>query len=338
MSASRLSLALDAGAVHLPASGDIALYDPPAGMDISALPASRLVIVQGTAPDHAYWAALGHRVRTEAPDSAAGAIVCVPRAKDAARNLVARALAHGGQVIIDGQKTDGVDSLLRDLRARVETSAPFAKAHGKCFAVSGAPSALADWILPDLLQTPSGWVTAPGCFSADGPDPGSVALARALPAAMKGRVADLGAGWGYLAFHVLERAGVTECALVEAEHAALEAARRNVPDPRATFHWADATRWSDPAPFDHVVTNPPFHAGRAATPALGAAFIAAAARLLSPRGTLWLVANRHLPYEATLTQHFADLRPLDGPAGYKLYAAERPRRPSTAASRPRSRR
>ncbi|MEM0937492.1 MAG: methyltransferase [Pseudomonadota bacterium] len=325
MSASRLTLALDAGAVHLPPDGDIALYGAPAGMDISALPPARLVIVQGSAPDHAYWDAMGLRVRVAPPEGAAGAIVCIPRAKEAARSVLAQALAHGGPVIVDGQKTDGIDSLMRELRARVEVAAAFSKAHGKCFAISGTPAALADWRMPDLSRTASGWLTAPGAFSADGPDPGSVALAAALPEQMKGRVADLGAGWGYLSFQVLERAGVTECTLVEAEHAALDAARANIDDPRARFHWADATRWSDDAPFDHVVMNPPFHSGRAATPALGAAFIAAAARLLSPKGTLWLVANRHLPYEGALATHFAETRPLEGPPAYKLIAATRPK-------------
>lgn len=328
MSESRLTLALDAGAVHLPPSGNIAVYAPPAGADLTALPASRLRIVHGTAQDFAYWQALGFSVSVSPPESAAGAVVCLPRSKAAARSRIARALAHGGPVIVDGQKTDGVDALLKELRARVAVSAPFAKAHGKCFMVSGAPSALGDWLLPDLLETASGWVTAPGVFSADAPDPGSVALAKALPDDLKGRVADLGAGWGYLSYHVLQRAGVTDCALVEAEHAALDAARANVVDPRAEFHWADATRWQPGMSFDHIVANPPFHTGRAATPALGVAFIATAARLLSPRGTLWIVANRHLPYEAALATHFGELRALSGPPSYKLVAATRPRGPS----------
>jgi 16S rRNA (guanine1207-N2)-methyltransferase len=80
-----------------------------------------------------------------------------------------------------------------------------------------------------------------------------------------------------------------------------------------------------------VVCNPPFHSARAADPALGAAFIAAAARLLAPRGTLWLVANRHLPYERALDAQFAEVRPLGEEAGYKLVAAGRPRH----AARPR---
>ncbi len=335
MSSSRLALALDAGAVHLPAAGVIAVYRPPAGMDLSALPASRMHIVHGFAPDHAYWAALGHSVSVEPPQEASGAVVVVPRVKDLARSLVARALSHGGPVIVDGQKTDGVDSLLKDLRARVDVAFPFAKAHGKCAMVSGPPAALADWILPDLVRTGSGWVTAPGAFSADGPDPGSVALGRALPDALPGRVADLGAGWGYLAFQALERSGVAEIALVEAEHGALEAARANIRDDRAHFHWADATLWKGQAPFDHVICNPPFHTSRAADPAVGAAFIAAAARILTRNGTLWLVANRHLPYERALGERFDEIRPLGEDGGYKLVAASRPTRPRSARSRAR---
>ncbi|MEE4118789.1 MAG: methyltransferase [Paracoccaceae bacterium] len=332
MTSSRLSFAIDTGAVHLPVAGPIAVYRPPSGTDLSALPASRLRIAHGFAPDHAYWAALGHAVTVEPPEDAAGAVVVVPRAKPLARSLVAQALTHGGPVIVDGHKTDGIDSLLKDLRARVDVSGPVAKAHGKCAMISGPPQALADWLLPERTRTESGWITAPGAFSADGPDPGSVTLGRALPDKLSGRVADLGAGWGYLAFQALERRGLTEIALVEAEHAALEAARANIRDARAHFHWADATRWEGQAPFDHVICNPPFHASRQADPALGAAFIAAAARLLKPSGTLWLVANRHLPYEKALEGHFAELRPLGEEAGYKLVAASRPR---SNRSRPR---
>ena len=334
MSRSRLSLAIETRAVHLPATGRIALYRPAAGADLSAIPQSRAVVVHGAAPDHAYWAGLSYDTRLEPPDSAAGAVVFLPRSKALGRSLIARALGHGGPVIVDGQKTDGVEALIKELRGRVEVSAAFAKAHGKTFAISGPPGALADWILPPLSRTPSGWVTAPGVFSADGPDPGSLALGQALPEALPGRVVDLGAGWGYLAFQALERAKVTEVSLVEAEHAALEAARANISDPRAQFHWADATRWAAPAPVDHVLCNPPFHTGREATPALGAAFIAAAARLLGPRGTLWLVANRHLPYEAPLATHFAETESLSEAKGYKLIAARRPR----TQGRPRPRR
>ncbi|MEO0402063.1 MAG: class I SAM-dependent methyltransferase, partial [Pseudomonadota bacterium] len=167
--------------------------------------------------------------------------------------------------------------------------------------------------------------TAPGVFSADGVDPASELLVGALPDAMVGTVADLGAGWGYLSAHILTP-DVAAVHLVEAHDMALQCARHNVTDPRAQFHWADATQWKPAEQVDAVVMNPPFHSGRAADPSLGRAFIAAAARVLKPHGALWMVANRHLPYEDTLTSHFAKVVDLDGDARFKLVRAERPKR------------
>ncbi|RYH08240.1 class I SAM-dependent methyltransferase [Tropicimonas sp. IMCC6043] len=325
MSDSRLTFALRSGALHLPQTGAIAVFRPRAEADLSALPRERVEIVQGNRADHDSWARRGFRTDVAAPEDFAAAIVMLPRSKAEAKALIAEAAAQGGVVIVDGQKSDGVDSILREIRKRCDVAPPVSKAHGKIFAVQPGPGLFADWALPPVKRLESGWVTAPGVFSADGPDPASVALAEALPAKMPGRVADLGAGWGYLAFHVLERAGVTECVLVEAEHAALEAARMNIADDRARFLWEDVTQWSDGAPFDHVVMNPPFHASRAADPTLGAAFIAAAARNLSGHGTLWLVANRHLPYEAPLNAGFGEVRELDGTPGFKILAARRPK-------------
>ena len=83
---------------------------------------------------------------------------------------------------------------------------------------------------------------------------------------------------------MLKRPGVSELHLVEAEADALACARRNVADPRAAFHWADATRFHPGRAMDFVVMNPPFHGGRAADPALGAAFIRQAAAILQPAG------------------------------------------------------
>jgi 16S rRNA (guanine1207-N2)-methyltransferase len=166
----------------------------------------------------------------------------------------------------------------------------------------------------------------PGVFSADGPDPGSQLLAQALPANLPARVADLGAGWGWLAARVLEREGVREVHLIEAEHSALECARLNVKDSRARFHWADALTFRPEAAFDAIVMNPPFHTGRAGAPRLGAAFIAAAARMLVPQGELWMVSNRHLPYEAVLQGAFREVQELPGSPAFKLHRAQGPRR------------
>ncbi len=325
MRSQRLLTALETGALTLP-EGEVLVIGATAADDLSALPAARLTLVQGFRPDHDALAARGLRVEPEVPANRfAAAIVCLPRARDAARAALAAAEAAvvpGGPVAVDGQKEDGIDGALRDLRARVALGEPVVKAHGR-LAVFPAGRALADWAAGDALL-PGGWVTRPGVFSADGPDSGSVLLAGALPARLKGKGADLGAGWGYLARAVLERDGVTHLDLVEADHAALACARVNVTDPRAAFHWADATVWRAPRPLDFVVSNPPFHRGRAADPGLGAAFLAAAARALKPDGTLWLVANRGLPYDRVLVSLFREVEEIAADTSYRLTRAARP--------------
>jgi len=70
--------------------------------------------------------------------------------------------------------------------------------------------------------------------------------------------------------------------------------------------------------------NPPFHTGRAAEPSLGRAFIAAASRMLAPHGKLWMVANRHLPYEQALRDQFRNVDEIAGDGAFKVFHANRP--------------
>lgn len=325
MRSARLTLALESGAITLPDEGRILVYRPRGTDDLSALPKARLQIVQGFRPDHDALAARGFAVATAAEGSAAAAVICLPRSREEGRALVADAAAHvrpGGPVLVDGQKTDGIDPMHREIRARVVTSPPLSKAHGKIFAFPASP-AFVDWAAQEH-RSPDGFVTLPGMFSAGGADRGSVLLAAALPAKLPAHVVDLGAGWGYLARAILSREGVRRLDLVEAEAAALDCARRNVEDPRAQFHWADATAFRPDRAADAVVCNPPFHTGRAADPALGEAFIRAAARMLQPAGTLWLVANRHLPYASVLAQTFRTVEEVAGDGGYRVIRATHP--------------
>jgi 16S rRNA (guanine1207-N2)-methyltransferase len=312
--------------------GRIAVFGPSAATDLSELPKDRVVVVQGFRPDHDAWAAAGLVVAPLLEGQAAAGLVCLNRARAAARAAVADAVAHlppGAPVWVDGQKTDGIDTMLKDLRAKVALGEVKSKAHGKiaCFASPG-PGVFDDWTGKPTHPAP-GFTAPPGAFSADGIDPASAMLSAALPAKLPGRVADLGAGWGWLSAQVLGCTGVTELHLVEADHASLQAARANVADERARFHWADATAFRPDQRVDAVVMNPPFHVGRDADPALGAAFIRSAAQMLTLSGTLYMVANRHLPYEPVLAQVFREVSAIAGDGRFKVLRAARPlvRRP-----------
>ncbi|MDA7967079.1 class I SAM-dependent methyltransferase [Ruegeria sp.] len=315
----RLSLALETGlslSEPLTVIGATPEHDLPRGAEV----------VQPFKPFHDHFVTLGFDARPEADTPCHDAIVFLPRAKALARALIHQACSRAsGTVVVDGAKTDGVDSLLKDIRKRVPVEGPIAKAHGKIFWFQSDPQTFADWAAPKAQQV-DGFHTAPGVFSADGVDPASALLVQSLPRKLGPRVADLGAGWGYLSALMLADDSIKTLHLVEADHTALTCARANVPDPRAQFHWADATTWTAPEPLDTIVMNPPFHTSRAADPALGQGFIAAAARHLTRSGDLWMVANRHLPYEATLAEAFQRVEEVAGDNRFKVFHASRPRR------------
>src|SRR5262249_35502417 len=139
-----------------------------------------------------------------------------------------------------------------------------------------------------------------------------------------GHIADFGCGWGYLGREVLARsAGITGIDLIDAEYRAIEAARANVGDARASFHWLDLATEAMPSTYHAVICNPPFHAGRAAEPTLGQNFIGAVARALKPSGRFYMVANRGLPYEAHLTANFASFKTLIDNNKFRVFLAIR---------------
>lgn len=297
---------------------------PSATYDVSALPRDHVQIVHGFYPDHAAWENAGYTV-TQDLSKTAVAIVVVPRSKALARAMVAAACAYADIVVVDGQKTDGVDSIFKDCRKRLGTLPTITKGHGRIFWFASTDK-FADWTAPPPAKGPHGFVTTAGVFSDGAIDAGSALLVGALPAKLPARMADLGAGWGYLAAPVLDRAGVQSLDLIEAEALSLACARQNVTDPRVTFHWADATQFTAKPGYDGIVMNPPFHTGRVADPSLGRAFIQSAARLLAPHGKLWMVANRHLPYESCLSECFRNVDMIASNGAFKVFHANRPQR------------
>lgn len=325
MTADRLSFATEAG-MTLPEDGRILLLGAPGDLVADALPLDRCVVLQHVKPDFDAWERRGVSVTRTPEGPFAAAIVFLPRARDLAEARVAEACAAatGGLIVIDGQKTDGIEPIIKAIKRRVPLLGQVSKAHGKTIWID-ATADFADWTRHAEVNAHGHW-TAPGVFSADAPDPATEALLAALPDKVGGDVADLGAGWGGLAMGLLKRDKIASLHLVEADATALDCARRNIDDPRARFHWADATTWQPPVLLDAVVMNPPFHVGRKADPALGRAFIAAARRVLKPSGALWLVANRHLPYETALEAHFRNSDEIAGDGRFKILHATRPHR------------
>jgi 16S rRNA (guanine1207-N2)-methyltransferase len=260
----------------------------------------------------------------------------MPRQRQHGRALLAQAtarLAAGGVLLACAANDGGGRSLQRDLEALCGPTHALSK--HRCRVAWAVHEGLRDaalmqqWSDADAPVAVAGgrFRSRPGVFAWDRIDAASALLAAHVPGDLQGRGADLGAGYGYLAAEVLARnPGVRALDLYEADARALALARENLGAPEGVQvegHWHDVAAGLPREDYDFIVSNPPFHAGRADRPELGRAFIAAAAAALRPGGRFFLVANRHLPYEAALRQGFASVRLLADAEGFKVYEAQR---------------
>jgi 16S rRNA (guanine1207-N2)-methyltransferase len=237
--------------------------------------------------------------------------------------LALRALAPGAAFRVMAPKDKGGGRLAKELAELGCPSEESAKRHHRICAAAaqGDPAALEAAIhagSPRFSESLGLW-TQPGVFSWDRIDPGSALLIRHLPE-FSGRGADFGCGIGVIAHKILSSPRVKSLLMVDIDRRAIELCARNVDDSRVAILWADVRALSV-GPFDFIVMNPPFHEAGKESKALGRSFIDAAAANLRTGGQCWLVANRHLPYEAALEQKFRSVALIAAEGGYKIIEA-----------------
>ncbi|MDE2308438.1 MAG: class I SAM-dependent methyltransferase [Xanthomonadaceae bacterium] len=334
-----LFVPFEASPLRLPADGRVLFLRARAGVRLREMAQPGWLCQQGFLPFADELGRNGLRVGEPAADEKFPLVLLLPpRQRDEARALLARALDHlvpGGTLLASMPNAEGAKSGEADL-AKLAGAVQHLSKH-KCRVFWSTPQAAdvdralqARWLALDApREIMPGCVSRPGLFAWDRIDRASALLAAHLPADLHGRVADLGAGYGYLASQVVARCPqVAAIDLYEAEARALEPARINLQgavracgrEVAVAMHWHDVTRGL-PQRYDAIVSNPPFHQGRADLPELGRAFIASAADALLPDGRVFIVANRHLPYEAILAARFREVRPLAALEGFKVIEA-----------------
>ncbi|MEJ6392764.1 class I SAM-dependent methyltransferase [Gymnodinialimonas sp. 2305UL16-5] len=328
MNSNRWTLAIEGGEIE-PPDASVLVMRARGDADFAAL--GDVTCVQGFAPDYDRLTARGLTVLTAPEGNFGAALIQIVKSRAATLSAIAEAMGHvqiGGLVMVDGQKDEGIEAIVKQLRLVFEVEGMMSKSHGKLAwfrRPETIPAQVLTWVMAPEPNV-DGYLTVQGGFSVDGPDRGSELLV-ALAPQLKGRVADFGAGWGYIAGEILaEQPDIDSLDLIEADYDMLEAAKLNIDDPRATYHWADVTRFTPDAAYDAILCNPPFHIGRRADPGLGRAFILAAARNLTSSGRFVMVANRHLPYEDTLKAVFGTGRVLGELEGFKIFEAAKPKR------------
>ena len=290
---------------------------------------THLVCEQGFKPSHNALLEAGYDTSPHLPEP-------LDQAADAALILAHRSRAineinfergwnmvrPGGTVVFCGAKKSGVQSQRKWVASWTEVEGSLSKNHAQVFWTRRGDM---DRTIAARETTVGPYRIGPGMFSHQGPDKASEILVQAFDDRIYGRVADFGAGWGYLTCELLKRCERIEAVeLYEADYASLEASKRHLAaHDNCQFFWCDLLSEAPRKPFDWVIMNPPFHQGRAADPAIGTTFIENAARTLPSGGRLLLVANINLPYERTLSDLFRSVRRLTERDGFKVLEAVR---------------
>ena len=153
----RLTLAFDTRLAR--GDGPVALLQPPVGFDLAGLSAP--LIIQPHVALNAAWRNQGYTCDVVLPDRRfALAVVCCTRSKQQTADLIAQAAACADIVVVDGQKTDGIDSHYKALRKLTCVQGTITKSHGRLFWFAGMQ-------LPSLRavdQNFGGFITQSGCF------------------------------------------------------------------------------------------------------------------------------------------------------------------------------
>lgn len=328
---------LQRGVVDVDVGAPVLLYNavPAPGLSEWAAPGIAQV-VQWWKGDADAMTAQGYRCVDDIDGNFPLALVRVPKQREEALFALSRAwsaLTVGGVLIAAAGNDGGGRRLYDDLSPYLPGLQSDSK--HKCRIVwakktdAALPSdwlSAGDWQQKDFASV-TFW-TRPGLFSWNRVDTASALLMQHIPSNLAGRVADLGCGIGVLAHDVLTRSpDVSLMTCIDADARAVDATRRNLAGAHAgrniDVRWMDLSKPAGLKDFDYCVMNPPFHTLRDLNIALGLEFIGNAAALLKPGGSLFMVANTHLPYEEILARYFKTVTTLKTENGFKIIQAKK---------------
>jgi len=258
------------------------------------------------------------------------AIVPFPKSKELlplALLAASQAVGAGGDVLVVGNNRSGIRTVGPTLQQWLDEVEQLDNARhcvlfgGKARPLTADMEARGSATSTFEVSTTNGplkVVCLPGVFSHGRLDDGTRMLLGCLKD-ISGRVLDLGCGAGVLAA-ALARQG---CSGVAADTSALavESTRLTLAANGLTSFEVAASDGFDEVrgPFDHIVSNPPFHEGFEQDTSAALRFMEQAPRMLKPGGTLTIVANRFLKYAEPLNQTFGSFRVLREDERFRVY-------------------
>jgi 16S rRNA (guanine1207-N2)-methyltransferase len=251
-----------------------------------------------------------------------------------------RVLCVGGRCYIAGATSEGIKPATRTLERLFGNMTVLARDSGHRIAVSTKRSEsvastedLGSAFLDNdsfneldvtLRGRPFTLFSRPGVFSWDHLDEATAILADVMRVRPADSVLDLGCGCGALGIVAATLSHTGRVCMVDADTEAIRSAKRSAAAariPGVCILPSDVASAVINERFDVVVTNPPFHVGKATNLDVPLQFIQEAWEVLSPGGRLFLVANRTLPYERAIVQRFGNIANLHDGRAFKVLTA-----------------
>jgi len=260
------------------------------------------------------------------------AVILIPKGRQLAQRWLivsAAALAAEGRLVLAGPKDLGIQSIAHDAEALLGgKGVVLGYKKGQRMIAFTRPEVLPEapaWaaqpgIAPGTwalihVDTPAGQFalkTLPGVFAYDGLDDGSRLLIENLSVTADDKVLDLGCGAGVIGVFAA-RCGARWVEMVDSNLLAVAATRRNLADlglENAIAYAGDALSETTSTDFSLIVSNPPFHSGKAVDYHAAEAFIRQGSRALRPGGRMVIVANRFIRYDRLMGELFARVETL----------------------------
>ena len=268
-----------------------------------------------------------------------GAIVFLPRERALATWVVQDAAARvraGSPIWVVGENRAGgrtggkqLEPLCTDVR-KVEAARRSSLFIGRCDEPQGRATIETSltWFEVAIDGEPLRLASLPGVFAAGRLDAGTALLLECLPEESPPtglKLLDFGCGCGVIGATIARRWPGTAVTLLDDSWLAVEASR-------ATFDANGLTGTilasdgfpDDGSRYDWILSNPPFHQGKATNYEVAEALIEGAHARLNPRGSLMIVANRFLDYGRRMADRFGNCETLADAGGFRVYRSRRP--------------
>ncbi|WP_051219610.1 class I SAM-dependent methyltransferase [Oceanobacter kriegii] len=165
------------------------------------------------------------------------------------------------------------------------------------------------------------FLSLPGVFSQGSLDAGTELLLETLPP-LHGNALDLGCGSGIIGLTTVN--DKTTMTLSDVDAMALRSAALNSARKGLEVSIVPSDGLADiSGRFNYILSNPPFHSGKETDYTIVETLFRQARDHLTVNGEVWLVANRHLPYEELAKGHFSQIEEMASGRGFKVIRLRR---------------